>query len=359
MKDKNDRNTRINLPYIQGLWALPWILIGFIVTVLLSRFFGEEKINKLMKKIALVLLYVFVPLLLFRIFLSVDFGITEIIFSIVCCVIFVLMYVLAYFFAISKAKKLGLKDEEKRQFAKTILTNQGRSSAFVGGAMLAIPEWRVMTAIYMSIGAIFLFAVIPFILSYLHKEGIKKSDKSIKINALPWYLKIFSLYLSIFAILAIIIHGITGLTHKSFDDIGTVFEFFTSLTIPAALYYVGAGIHPHDLKLHELKKLFGIKQKVEKMDHWPWVSNIFFLTVVIIPVLTVIFVGLTFVFNLIPKEWFAVLVINSTLPITSTNMFLVPYGIDKKVTALSVTWTTIVCVPIVVFLISFFKTVLP
>ena len=35
-------------------------------------------------------------------------------------------------------------------------------------------------------------------------------------------------------------------------------------------------------------------------------------------------------------------------------MFLVPYGIDKKVTALSVTWTTIICVPIVVALITIF-----
>ena len=60
------------------------------------------------------------------------------------------------------------------------------------------------------------------------------------------------------------------------------------------------------------------------------------------------------VFKLIPNAWFAVIIINSFLPITSTNMFLLPYGIDKKSTAHSITWTTIVCVPIVVLLIIVF-----
>jgi len=45
------------LPYIKGLWTLPWILVGFIVTLLLSRFIGEQKIDKAMKKIGLILLY--------------------------------------------------------------------------------------------------------------------------------------------------------------------------------------------------------------------------------------------------------------------------------------------------------------
>jgi len=39
------------LPYITGLWTLPWILIGFIVTLLLSRIFGESNVDKVMKKI--------------------------------------------------------------------------------------------------------------------------------------------------------------------------------------------------------------------------------------------------------------------------------------------------------------------
>jgi hypothetical protein len=35
-------------------------------------------------------------------------------------------------------------------------------------------------------------------------------------------------------------------------------------------------------------------------------------------------------------------------------MFFIPYGIDRKSTAHAVTWTTIVCVPIVVLLITIF-----
>jgi len=65
-----------------------------------------------------------------------------------------------------------------------------------------------------------------------------------------------------------------------------------------------------------------------------------------------------FYLNLVSKEWFSVITINSIMPITSTNMFLIPYGINKKVTALAVTWTTIICVPIVVALIAIFSTVL-
>jgi len=346
------------LPYISGLYTLPWILVGFIVTLMLSRFFGESKIEKLMKKIGLILLYVFVPLLLFRIFLSVDFGETEVMFSIICFALLGFMYVLAYLFAKFKANKMDLKGVTRRHFVKTVLTNQGRSSAFIGGAMLAISEWRVPAAIYMSIGAIFLFAIIPYILSYLHNKDIKdrkKLEKTFKIHALPWYLRMFPWYLLSFAAAAILFHGTTGVYLEDFGSAGIGFKFFTALTIPAALYYVGAGIHPHDLKINEMKKLFGLSPNKKTKDHWPWVRNIFFLTTIITPLLTSIIFCFLLVLNFIPTEWFAVVVINSVLPITSTNMFLVPYGIDKKVTALSVTWTTIICVPIVVFLISSFK----
>ena len=341
------------LPYIKGLWTLPWILIGFVVTVLLSKVIGEEKVNKSMKKIGLVLLYVFVPLLLFRIFLGVDFRQNEIFFTIVCFIILSLMYVLAYFFAKSKANKFNIKGTDRRHFIKTILTNQGRSSAFVGGAMLAIQEWGVLAAIYMCIGAIFLFVFIPYILSFLHKKDI--DDKSLKIHTLPWYLKLFPWYLLTFAISAVLIHGITGITSRNFGDMGVIFEFFTSLTIPAALYYVGAGINPHDLKINELKKLIWGKLDYNSSDPWLSVRNIFYLTVIVTPLLTILFFVIFLFFKFIPKEWFVVIVINSILPITSTNMFLVPYGINKKITALSVTWTTIFCVPIVILLITIFE----
>jgi len=341
--------------YISGLYTLPWILVGFIVTWLLSQIIDEEKINKTMKKIGLVLLYVFVPLLLFRIFLSFDFHESEIAFTAVCFGVLGLGYILTYFYAKSRSKKLDLKEPERNEFVKTFLTNQGRSSAFIGGALLAIPEWRIMAAIYMSIGAIFLFAIIPYVLSHLHKKDIK-SDKESKIKALPWYLKIYPLYLIIFALSGVFLHSTNGLTVESFGfNISVIFTFFTQLTIPAALYYVGAGIHPHDLKIKELKKLFSRKKS---KDHWPWVRNIFFLTSVVAPIVTTFFFTIFMLSGFIPSSWFAVIVIYSILPITSTNMFLVPYGINKKVTALSVTWTTIICVPIVVFLIAVFSTYL-
>ena len=344
------------LPYIKGLWTLPWILVGFLVTSLLSRFLDEQKIDRIMKKIGLVLLYFFVPFLLFRIFLGVDFHENELIFSGVCLAVLSLMYIIAYFFAIYKANKLQLRDEDKRYFLKTVLTNQGRSSAFVGGAMLAILPWRIPAAIYMSIGAIFLFAIVPYTLSYLHKKNIEKSTDHSKIHALPWYLRLFPWYLLLFAFTAVILHTTIGTTPKSFGySAGTVFEFYTSLTIPAALYYVGSGIHLRDLKVKEMKKLFGFKKKETDESHWLWVRNIFFLIVVITPLVTVVIFSPLLLLRVIPKEWFAVIVINSILPITSTNMFLVPYGIDKKTTAHAVTWTTIVCVPIVVLLIYVFS----
>ena len=63
-------DTSIN--YISGLNTLPWIFIGFILTILFSLIIGEENVNKAMKRSALILLFVFVPLLLFRILLNVD-----------------------------------------------------------------------------------------------------------------------------------------------------------------------------------------------------------------------------------------------------------------------------------------------
>jgi hypothetical protein len=161
-----------------------------------------------------------------------------------------------------------------------------------------------------------------------------------------------------FVISAVILHASPGIKTSDFGDIGTMLTFYTALTIPAALYYVGAGIHPSDLRFSELKKLFGknTKQRTDA-DHWTWVQNIIILTVVITPLsLTFILLPLVLL-QLIPLSWFFVIIINAFLPITSTNMFLIPYGIDKKATAHGVTWTTIICVPIVVCLIYFFSVI--
>jgi len=313
------------LPYITGLWTLPWILVGYIFTIILSKIFGTSKVDFVMKKIGLVLLFVFIPLLLFRIFLDVDFGENEIKFSLICFLIISFMYFISFIYAKINVNKMKIKEENKRNYIKTLLTNQGRSSAFVGGAMLAISEWQIPAAIYMSIGAIFLFAIIPYILAHLHNK-----EKSTKVQALPWHLKLFPWYLLLFAFSSIALHSSTRIYLADLGDFGIFFKFITALTIPAALYYVGASINP----------------------------NILFITIFIIPFFTFAIFIILLKLNLISTEWFAVIIINSILPITSTNMFLVPYGINKRVTALSVSWSTIICIPIVVLLITNFKTYL-
>ncbi|UCB58399.1 MAG: hypothetical protein JSV67_07305 [Thermoplasmatales archaeon] len=347
---------RTVINYITGLYTLPWILIGFLVTILLSKFIKEQKIDIAMKKIGLILLYFFIPVLLFRIFLNTDFGLNEIKFAIVASIVIIIMYLLAYFFSIYKIKKLNLNDTLKQDFKKTVLTNQGRSAAFIGGALLASP-WQVEAAIFIALVGVALFAIIPWILSYMHRKETKKSIENI--HALPWYLRLYPWYLILFAIIAIVLHNITGVKMADFGDIGVVITFYSAITIPAALYYVGAGIHPSDLKISEIKKLFSLNHNIKSNEHWPWIRNIFLLTVIITPLFISAFFGILFILGLISSAWLAVIIINTFLPITSTNMLLVPYGINKKVTALSVTWTTIICVPVVVLLITLFEIFLP
>jgi uncharacterized membrane protein len=87
------------LPYISGIYTLPWILFGFIITILIAKKTVRENIDKIMGKIGLILLYFFVPLILFRIFLNTTFGIHEIKFSIIISIIILYMCIIAYFFA--------------------------------------------------------------------------------------------------------------------------------------------------------------------------------------------------------------------------------------------------------------------
>lgn len=342
------------LPYISGLYTLPWILVGFIITSIIAKITGREKIDKIMKKIGLILLFFFIPVLAFRIFLNTDFGQKQIEFAFVVSIIVAFMYLLAFVYAKYKAKSWGLKGQKKRLFIKTVLTNQGRSSAFIGGALLASP-WYIEAAIYIALVGVALFTIIPYILSYMHKKETKNIGKVEQITALPWFLKLYPWYLLAWVIAAVSIHAITGITTKDFGyELEILVIFYSAVTIPAALYYVGAGIHPRDLKIAELKKLFSLDKNNQNGDHWTWVRSIFIITVIITPLLTAIIFTPLITYGLISNAWFAVIIINSFLPITSTNMFLVPYGIDKKSTAHSVTWTTIVCVPIIVLLIAIF-----
>ena len=77
--------------YISGLYALPWILVGLIVTFLIAKATSRNKIDKVMKKIGLILLFFFVPLLLFRIFLLVDFGTDQILFIVVTSITLIVL----------------------------------------------------------------------------------------------------------------------------------------------------------------------------------------------------------------------------------------------------------------------------
>lgn len=347
---------QVIIEHIKGLWTLPWILIGFLLTILLAKLIGRGQIDKLMKKIGLMILYFFVPVLIFYIFLNTKFEIDEIKFAIVVSAIIFLTYLIAFLYAKYVANKQKITGDKKRLFIKTMITNQGRSSAFIGSLMLAYEQLWVYAAIFMAIVGIALFAIIPFILSQMHKKETKK-DKQNK-NPLPWFLKLYPWYLLFFVIAGIIVQVLTG--KKSIELIGfeanVILKLYTAITIPAALYYVGAGIHPTDLKKSELRKLLGLDKKDGESDHWNWVRKTFLLTVIITPVIITLIFGSLFALSLIPLTWFAVIIINIFLPITSTNMFLLPYGIDKKTTVHSVTWTTLVCVPIVVVLITIFGT---
>lgn len=344
------------LPYISGLYTLIWIVVGFLVTLLLSFVIPRERIDGIMKKIGMVLLFFFVPVLFFRIFLNTTFGIEQISFSVVVCITIFLMYLLAFMYSSHATRHLTKSDERRTSMIKTILTNQGRSSAFIGGAMLAIPEWSVEAGLYMALLGIGLFAFIPYILARYHKKELTEKESGRPIKALPWYLKFYPWYLLAFLFAAIGLHSLTGLTTADFGDAGVVLQFYSALTVPAALYYVGSGIHPKDLKRTELIKLLAMGEKKTQDCHWILVRSIIFLTVIITPILALIVLTPLLLLDILPKHWFAVLVINAFLPITSTNMFLVPYGIDKRVTAHAVTWTTLICVPIVVILIYLFST---
>jgi len=347
-------------PYITGLYTLPWILVGFLLTIIIAQITSRKKIDTLMKKIGLILLYFFIPVLIFRIFLNTDFGAQQIEFALIVSIIVILMYLLAYTYARITVKKLDLKGPKKQLYLNTALTNQGRSSAFIGGALLT-STWSVEAAIYIALVGIGLFAVIPYILSYIHKKESHQQKKAENVKGLPWYLKLYPWYLISFVVAGIALHSFTGQNSLTLlgENTNTLLKFYTAITIPAALYYVGASIHPSDLKKTELKKLFGFEKAGENEDHWLWVRKMFFLASLLTPLLTLAFIGPIFFLGYIPNAWFAVIIINSILPITSTNMFLIPYGIDKKSTAHVVTWTTLICVPIVVALIMLLGIYIP
>jgi len=339
------------LPYLSGLWTLPWILVGFLVSWALQWFFRQERIDFVMKKIGLIILYFFVPPLVFRIFLDTRMTLAVAEFVGLTALTILFMYVLAYFYARYQIRHQSIHADSGKLHLKTLLTNQGRSSAFVGGALLAIPGWGVPAAIFMALMGIALFAVMPYYLYRMNRNEQKLQANPVK---LPWFLRFYPWYFTSFVVAAVVMQWTTGLTTAEFGNWGIILRFYTTLTIPIALYYVGSGMHPRDLKLTELKKLIGVVQD-DQAEHWQWVRQIFYLTAIITPGIIFSIFALLYVLNVIPWSWMAVTVINACLPITSTNMFLVPYGIDKRATAHAVTWSTLIGVPITAVLIWIFS----
>ncbi len=291
------------------------------------------------------------PPLAFRIFLDTPLGISELRFFILTCISITMMYLIAWLYAKYQIRRQGLKGDAASLYLKTVVTNQGRSSAFVGGAMLAIPAWGVEAGIFMAITGITLFAVMPYILSQMSRKQQKGKLEAIH---LPWFLRLYPWYFIAFVLAAIILQKTTHITSRDMGDWGVLLRFYTALTIPAALYYVGSGVHIRDIRTAELKKLLGITTD-SATEHWQWVRQIFIMTSVITPMIFFVILGTLMLSGIIPLAWMAVILINVALPITGTNMFLVAYGLDKRATAHAVTWTTLICVPIVVLLIELFS----
>lgn len=295
-----------------------------------------------MKKIGLVLLFVFIPILLFKLFLNIDFRAQELDFVLLAVGIMALLYLIAYMFARRQAPQFTDSHSERLHFYKTVIVNQGRSAAFFGSAILAIEELRIPAAIYITLLGIYLFAIVPYLLAHLHGREATTSQTK---NPLPRFLRIFPWYLAAFPIAATIIHAQTAIDTSTYEW-GVLLEFAAAITIPAALYYVGSGIKLADVTPEKLRQLFfGRTGELAK------VRMLLLLTMVITPVIIAGLFGSLWILGIIPAAWFAVLLLNAVLPITSTNMFLVPYGINKKVTALSVTWSTLFSLPLFVVLL--------
>ena len=74
----------------------------------------NQKEETVMKKIGLIILYFFVPVLIFRIFINTPFGENEINFLILVSAIVFFMYLLAYAYANYIAKKQKMKEKWRK-----------------------------------------------------------------------------------------------------------------------------------------------------------------------------------------------------------------------------------------------------
>ncbi|KAL0248021.1 hypothetical protein GEMRC1_003260 [Eukaryota sp. GEM-RC1] len=144
------------VPYISGLWALPWIVLGFFVNHFLVKTFTADSVGRRMKLFGRILLFVFIPLLIFRLFLNVEFGLSELSFSVISMLVTSILYTVSYILSSKQSNKLSLSTSDSSLFIKSCFTNQGRSSAFIGGALLAVEPWSIPAALFIALYGVFL-----------------------------------------------------------------------------------------------------------------------------------------------------------------------------------------------------------
>ncbi|KAL0213036.1 hypothetical protein RCL1_006662 [Eukaryota sp. TZLM3-RCL] len=465
--------------YLSGVYALPWLVVGFILNSLFTRWCCPLKVQRFMKIFGNFLLYVLIPLLIFRLFLSVDFDTYAVIFSIISALSIGLMYFVSYIYARYSARRLEMSPKESKVYIKSIFTNQGRSSIFIGGALLSIEEWSFYAAIYLSIFGAFLFAVTPFILTGMAKTGencqedeekemdvirsVPLDTLSRKVNgnhynrsspcsfdsleyndishsisdnvetivstnnnnnetdsvsddlsnmstkdetcevlndkadlcqgdecdlqcikvdevegesmdevavpvevpssqlALPLGLRIFPAVLMVTIISSIVLRRLTGTSFSAWGNIGSFLHFLSALTVPFGLYFAGAGIKTRDLSWSNLvlylwpSKL--TTQNRSEIQSILIIRGSLFTTLVLCPLIIGLIFFLLQVFGVASSAWFCVMFLNSLLPITSTNVFLVDYGLSLSGVSISVSMSTIIAVPLVFSLIPVFDSI--
>ncbi|KAL0213218.1 hypothetical protein RCL1_006844 [Eukaryota sp. TZLM3-RCL] len=432
----------IIIKYLSGLYALPWLVFGFFINLALTKCCSIDKIRRFMKVFGNVLLYFLIPLLIFRLFLSVDFDAYAVIFSVISALTIGSMYLISYLYAYYTSKSLKMARKEAEEYIKSVFTNQG--------ALLGIEEWSFYAAIYLAIFGIFLFVLTPFVLSKITskvtetdpEEGVKEmnlirsipldspennnsistsstqetledvkhcgdstreqedlidnTDVGVELNeqggisveekcegssivemkipevtevavpvevpssqpALPLGLRIFPAVLMVTIISSIVLRRLTGTSFSAWGNIGSFLHFLSALTVPFGLYFAGAGIKTRDLSWSNLvlylwpSKL--TTQNRSEIQSILIIRGSLFTTLVLCPLI----IGLIFfslqVFGVASSAWFCVMFLNSLLPITSTNVFLVDYGLSLSGVSISVSMSTIIAVPLVFSLIPVF-----
>ncbi len=185
------------IPKISGLYTLPWIVVGFIVTNLLAYYHTQDKVNLYLRKVALVLLYVFVPLLVFRIFLDTGIGLYELEFVSIVISSITFMYLLALALCpVSNPTPKPCWREKIKLPENCDHQNQGR---------LCFCGWNYVSGAKLgSFGGDFYGSLRycpicnnPIHLHVMHDREHKERDRLI---TLPWFLRVYPYYFILYVV---------------------------------------------------------------------------------------------------------------------------------------------------------------